>query len=319
VQSVAFSPGGSRIASGSVDGSAKVWDTATGQELLSIKGAVFLAFSPDGSRMASAHADEGLSIIEVWDAGQATAETRIREEALSLVHMLVDRLGSEAEVRDRITRDKTRSEAVRAAALGMVHGFWQMRFSAPAEEIVGPLVDRLLLRDDVLAALKARPHSDPEIQSACLTLAESWSDSGWACNEAAWALVCDPARSAASYRRALRLAEVACRQEPENGPFLNTLGVAQYRAGLVPEALVTLTRSNALNQGKGPADLAFLAMARQRQGQTLEARAMLDRLRELIRPGHAAVDTESENRAFLAEAEAVVLYDPMFPADPFSR
>ena len=319
VLSVAFGPGGSRIASGSQDGSVKVWDTATGQELLSIKGAVFGAFSPDGSRMASAHTEEGLGLIEVWDAGEATPESRIREQALSLVHILVDRLGSEAEVRDRITRDKTRSEAVRAAALGMVHGFWQMRFSALAEEIVGPLVDRLLLRDDVLAALKARPHTDPEIQSACLKLAETWSESSGACNDAAWTLVREPARSAASYQRALRLAEVACRLQPGNGAFVNTLGVAQYRAGLVTEALATLTHSNALQQGKEPADLAFLAMARQRLGQTLEARAMLDRLRELMRPGHAASDPEGQDRAFLAEAEAVVLYDPMFPADPFSR
>jgi hypothetical protein len=51
----------------------------------------------------------------------------------------------------------------------------------------------------------------------------------------------------------------------------------------VPEALVTLKRSNALNQGKMPDDLAFLAMAHQRLGQTAEARAMLGRLSDLMR------------------------------------
>jgi uncharacterized protein HemY len=117
----------------------------------------------------------------------------------------------------------------------------------------------------------------------------------------------------------LRLAEVACRLEPENGGIVNTLGVAQYRAGLVPEALATLTHSNALNQRKRPEDLAFLAMAYRRLGHTLEARSMLDRLRELMRLGHATFDPKDPVHAFLAEAEAVVLYDPMFPADPFSR
>jgi hypothetical protein len=86
----------------------------------------------------------------------------------------------------------------------------------------------------------------------------------------------------------------------------------------VPEALATLTRSNALNKGKMPADLAFLAMAHQRLGQTAEARALLDRLRDLMRQEEFAGGQGDQGRAFLAEAEVVVLYDPLFPADPFA-
>ncbi len=50
-----------------------------------------------------------------------------------------------------------------------------------------------------------------------------------------------------------------------------------------------------------------------------EARAALDRLLNVMRrimvrlPAYVA-----EDRAFLAEAEAVVLYDPIFPANPFA-
>ena len=60
VRSVAFSPDGRRIASGSFDRTAKVWDAETGQEILSLKGhrdgVAGLAFSPDGKRIASAAA-----------------------------------------------------------------------------------------------------------------------------------------------------------------------------------------------------------------------------------------------------------------------
>jgi hypothetical protein len=171
----------------------------------------------------------------------------------------------------------------------------------------------------VIAATKAQPASDREIHAACLKLAETWSESSYYCNEAAALLILKSGQPAARYERALRLAGAVCRQEPGVGRFLSTLGIAEYRAGLVPEALATLTRSNALNQGKEPGDLAFLAMAHLRLGQTREARAMLERLRDLMRQERFAGGQGDESRGLLAEAKAVALYDPTFPADPFSR
>ena len=60
VLSVAFSPDGKRIVSGSDDGTIKVWDAATGQETLTLKGhssAVnSVAFSPDGKRIVTGSA-----------------------------------------------------------------------------------------------------------------------------------------------------------------------------------------------------------------------------------------------------------------------
>ena len=70
VRSVAFSPDGARIATGSEDWSAKVWEAATGQELLTLKHdqAVWsVAFSPDGQRLVTGMAGAGAT-AKIWFA-----------------------------------------------------------------------------------------------------------------------------------------------------------------------------------------------------------------------------------------------------------
>ncbi len=72
VWSVAFSPDGRRLASGSGDHTVKVWDLATGYETLTLRGhkdtVLSVAFSPDGRRLASGGADQA---VFVWEAGPA--------------------------------------------------------------------------------------------------------------------------------------------------------------------------------------------------------------------------------------------------------
>jgi WD40 repeat protein len=69
VTCVVFSPDGSRIATTSWDRTIKLWDAATGRELLTLRGhtggVVCVAFSPDGLRLASGSNDK---TARVWDA-----------------------------------------------------------------------------------------------------------------------------------------------------------------------------------------------------------------------------------------------------------
>jgi WD40 repeat protein len=69
VSSVAFSPDGKRIVSGSDDHTVKLWDVETGKEIRSFSGhssdVSSVAFSPDGKRVLSGSFDK---TVKLWDA-----------------------------------------------------------------------------------------------------------------------------------------------------------------------------------------------------------------------------------------------------------
>jgi uncharacterized protein HemY len=138
-----------------------------------------------------------------------------------------------------------------------------------------------------------------------------------ALNNASWAVVRRPDVDAAAYQLALRQAEAARRQMPNDGNLLNTLGVGQYRLNQYPEALATLTGSAKLNapryKGPHPADLAFLAMTYHRLGQPKQAWATLGQLRDRMKEPNFAKNEECQE--FLREA-AALLESTMPKADP---
>jgi WD40 repeat protein/tRNA A-37 threonylcarbamoyl transferase component Bud32 len=79
VQSVAFSPDGTRLASAGDE--LKIWDLTNGQEVLTLRGhrgAVnSVAFSPDGKHLASAANDQ---TVKLWDATTGRAVLTLRGE-----------------------------------------------------------------------------------------------------------------------------------------------------------------------------------------------------------------------------------------------
>jgi WD40 repeat protein/tetratricopeptide (TPR) repeat protein len=124
----------------------------------------------------------------------------------------------------------------------------------------------------------------------------------------------------------VRLAEIAVRGALDSrakADSLNTLGAALYRAGQYDKAIRRLDEAVEARGGEEasiPDDWEFLALAHHRLGHRNEARRWLDRLRE-HRPSEKAGGFWNELwlRLLRNEIEAVILYDPVFPDDPFAR
>jgi dipeptidyl aminopeptidase/acylaminoacyl peptidase len=89
--SVSWSPDGQRLATGSEDGTATVWQAASGRELLILKGHTSsihsVSWSPDGQRLATGSED---GTAKVWEAATAAAvqawarQERALEQLLAL-------------------------------------------------------------------------------------------------------------------------------------------------------------------------------------------------------------------------------------------
>jgi tetratricopeptide (TPR) repeat protein len=181
-----------------------------------------------------------------------------------------------------------------------------------ASSVVDSLITKPLLRADVEETLRQRVSLPSEIRAAALLKAARLVENASDLNAASSAIAARPNAEKDEYHRALRWAEAAVSNEPENSAFVSILGVLQYRNGLYRDAVATLMRSHQARRnsktGPMPSDLAFLAMAHDALGESDKAQDSLRQLAGLC--DQPQWKTAEEATGFLNEARKRLALPP---------
>ena len=234
------------------------------------------------TRWRAARLGDADGTIKLWDATPLTSEQTMLRAAPNLVESLFDQKLPIDEILSRIRQDSTISAQV-SANLRRTWPKLRPGHLERSSRTSGCLTLRpTLAQGGCGGEVCAMSLSEP-LRKQTLALAERSSDDPNRLNNASWNVVRWTGGEVAAYSRALRVAEVACRLSPDNSLLLNTLGVAQYRAGKYVDAAATLSlgptkRNSRAPGGPLPADLAFLAMSQYRLCQTERARDTMKKI-----------------------------------------
>jgi eukaryotic-like serine/threonine-protein kinase len=309
VNGIAFSADGERLFSASEDQTLRVWDTATRQLLLTLEGhdapVRSVAVSPDGLQVVSCSSD---GTAKVWDARPWTPERGADRQAVALLASRIRPDRSVAEVIAEIREDPTLSELTGEAALRLVDPYWQAVVHSAAARLVRELGSHNLPRSDLLGKVREATDVPESVRQEALVLANQCVENPELSNHASWFVVRRPGQKPAAYELASRQAKVAVDHAPEEGSYLVTYGMAQFRLGHYQSAIEALTRAGELTAREGfptpPARLAFLAMSKYHLKDKAGAEATLRELKALMQQPHW--DRQDEAVGFLNEAVTLV-------------
>jgi len=164
VHSVAFSPDGKRIVSGSGDRTVKVWDAGTGQEIRSLTGHAGdvhgVAISADGRRIVSGSGDR---TVKVWDAESGQALRTLKGHAAVVFRVAISLDGKRivSGSGDRAVKvwDAESGQEIRTLT-GHAELVWSVAISADGKRIVSGSQDKTVKVWDAESGQEIRSLAD---------------------------------------------------------------------------------------------------------------------------------------------------------------
>jgi tetratricopeptide (TPR) repeat protein len=178
-----------------------------------------------------------------------------------------------------------------------------------ATKLVDELYQKLGYYYEVMDRLQTDKTLDEPVRKLALQIGNSrkWGDADKLRREAR-ETVSSSDKTIEEYKAALEKAQKANGWEPKDPAVFTVLGAAQYRVGSYEDALKILANSDRMlsDAGEDPdlSNVAFTAMSLHRLARVEEAKAALERLRNLCKEEDFAEDEEAQ--ALLAEAEKLI-------------
>src|SRR5262249_33243685 len=149
--------------------------------------------------------------VRVWDATPVNRELAAFQDARSIVEPLFIQSLPRAEVVDRIRRDATVAEPVRAKALELAELYESSRVVREVERLISTLFAQWQLQSEVVQRLRNDEKPAESVRRQALGVAEHAAEEPNRLYAASWGVASRPDLDPAAYALALRQSEQACR------------------------------------------------------------------------------------------------------------
>lgn len=276
-------------------GQSRIYDPVQGKLLLAIKGIDYR----EKDTLANQSIGYRIPFRQRWPLIQATARSEFDPNQESVVAEKVVSLSLKAstltEFATVIVQHEGLTMTEKAIAFRLVNQAWAIFDSLDPS-------DEWLEAADAQAAVGVAVSSGKHptaVAEILKVLPNLWRlPSARVLNDRAWKIVSQPRLVQSAYVKALRVAQACVKAEPEDAAYVNTLGVAQYRAGQFEQAVNTLQRSEALAQAKQESYVCnqlFIGMAKYRLGDRNTAFELLNKIAQ------SDQNLDDEDAGFLLE------------------